>query len=101
MKNPAIIDREKAVRWSIIGLVMAIVTLLAPVLVVGRVTTETAALAGTLVLTTLSMAHIFTALGSRSEHNSVFSQTVLVKEEVGTAGLEHTICGKFLCSTSI
>jgi magnesium-transporting ATPase (P-type) len=101
MKNPAIIDREKAVRWSIIGLVMTIVTLLAPVVVAGRVTTETAALAGTLVLTTLSMAHIFTALGSRSEHNSVFSQSMLVKEEVRTAGPEHTICGKFLCSTSI
>jgi Ca2+-transporting ATPase len=70
--------RSKAIEYGFFGLFMAIVPLMAARIVVTVTDSESAILARTMILTTLSLTHIFVALGSRSETGSVFSRSFLV-----------------------
>jgi Ca2+-transporting ATPase len=72
-----IMDRGKTMLYAFIGLFIAIMPLLAATLMVRVVDTETAILARTMVLTTLSLVHVFVALSSRDETQSIFSREFL------------------------
>jgi len=75
--DASFIDRARAIRWTLFGLVMAFLTLLSPLLLVGRFDENAATLFRTLTLTTLAMTHLFTTLGSRNETDTVFSGEML------------------------
>ena len=72
-----IMGRNTALLYGFIGLFIAIMPLLAATLIVRVTDVETAILARTMILTTLSLVHVFVALSSRSEYESIFSRDFL------------------------
>jgi Ca2+-transporting ATPase len=72
-----IMGRRTSLRYAFIGLFIAIMPLLAAILIVRVTDAETAILARTMILTTLSLVHVFVALSSRSEYDSIFNRDFL------------------------
>jgi Ca2+-transporting ATPase len=75
--NEKIMGRRRTIIYAIIGLVMAIVPLVASRLVVEATDAQSAVLARTMILATLSFTHVFTALSSRSGSDSIFNRAFL------------------------
>lgn len=73
--NEPIMDRNRAIRWGISGAIAAILTLVAAKLIMPEPEILDNALAtfNTVVLVTAALTHIFIAIGSRSETESIFS----------------------------
>ena len=67
-----IMSRGRSVRVTIIGLTMAIVTLVATILGPDEAMIGVASVAGTMALTTLSLCHIVAAITNRDEFATVF-----------------------------
>jgi Ca2+-transporting ATPase len=70
--NASIMNRDRSVRVTIIGLTMGIVTLAATLLGPDEAEFGVASISGTMALTTLSLAHIVAALTNRFELQTVF-----------------------------
>jgi Ca2+-transporting ATPase len=76
--DEGIMNRRRAIDWVLAGFVMALVALLVPMALKGDYYGLDLQVWGrTLILSTLSVANVFCALGSRSENRSLFgSRTV-------------------------
>jgi Ca2+-transporting ATPase len=76
--NEQILDRGKAIAYTIVGLVMAGASILAAEWALGGIASADVVPAGTLVLTTFSLATIAAAVATRFDPGTIFSRSMLV-----------------------
>jgi Ca2+-transporting ATPase len=76
--NEQVLDTRKAIVYTIVGLVMAGVSVLAAEWALGGITADNLVPAGTLVLTTFSLANVAAAVATRFDPGTIFSRDMLV-----------------------
>jgi magnesium-transporting ATPase (P-type) len=74
-----IMDRGRFIEYAIVGLVMAAVAVLAPYVALGSINSENAVLAGTLIMTTLSLGQLTAGIATRFDPGTIFSRDMLVE----------------------
>jgi Ca2+-transporting ATPase len=76
--NEQVLDTRKTIEYSIVGLVTAAFSVLAAQWATGDVSSANAVQAGTVIVTTFSLATVATAVATRLDPGSIFSHDMLV-----------------------